>query len=72
MLNAFYRIKKYSSQQKLLNVEVQVCDHMLLALCGLRSSRRGNRHGDARKSACFFQRRNVKAIRHLRKAIMHP
>ena len=40
MLIAFYRIKKYSSQQKLLNVKVQVCDDMLFAslrnvVCGV-------------------------------------
>ena len=40
MLIAFYRIKKYSSQQKLLNLKVQVCDDMLLSslrnvVCGV-------------------------------------
>ena len=32
---------------------------------------RGNRHGNARKSARVLRRRNVKAIMHLLKAIMH-
>ena len=39
-------------------------------VCGV-ILRRGNRHGNARKSARVLRRRNMKAIMHLLKAIMH-